>query len=263
MQPGNPIVGGVVLRRPAITSPNYATGVSGWTVNQDGSAEFNSVTIRNGQVVSGTQLFYDGTPGPGTLVASISVNSGTDPYGNTYPAGISWAGVPSNRGVITGNQLLAGKTSALAMISNTNGLDTDQAWSIKVGVETGNRLVVFGSGEHDWSDGTSAADVTLGRTAAGILGVGLADFAITTAGKGLKIKEGTNGRMGEVSLVTGTKTVANTTVTNNTRIFLQRHTAGGTIGDLTYTRSAGVSFTINSASATDTSLVNYVLIEVA
>src|SRR5439155_2619013 len=46
MEPGNPIVGGTVLRRPAIQSPNYVAGTSGWAIFADGTAEFNGVTIR-------------------------------------------------------------------------------------------------------------------------------------------------------------------------------------------------------------------------
>lgn len=44
----NPVVGGQngELIRAAIRSPNYVPGVSGWTINRDGSAEFNNVTIR-------------------------------------------------------------------------------------------------------------------------------------------------------------------------------------------------------------------------
>ena len=42
----NPVVGGTTLIRPAIQSPNYVAGTSGWSINQDGSAEFNGVTIR-------------------------------------------------------------------------------------------------------------------------------------------------------------------------------------------------------------------------
>jgi hypothetical protein len=44
-------------------------------------------------VVVGTPFsgifFYDPTIGPGNLVASWTVSAGTDPYGNTYPAGFS------------------------------------------------------------------------------------------------------------------------------------------------------------------------------
>ena len=39
----NSIIGGMSnLIRKAIQSPNYQPGTEGWTVNQDGSAEFNN-----------------------------------------------------------------------------------------------------------------------------------------------------------------------------------------------------------------------------
>lgn len=53
MQPDNPIVGGTDLRIPAIQSPNYVAGTSGWIVMADGSAEFNNVTVR-GTFITGT-----------------------------------------------------------------------------------------------------------------------------------------------------------------------------------------------------------------
>lgn len=47
MWPGNQaITGGTVLRTPAIQSPDYVPGVSGWIIRQDGSAEFNDGTFR-------------------------------------------------------------------------------------------------------------------------------------------------------------------------------------------------------------------------
>lgn len=89
LKAGNEVVGGNTLRRAAIQSPNFVTGVSGWSINQDGSAEFNNVVIRNGQVVSGTALFYSGPPALGNLVASISAAAGTDAKGNAYLAGVA------------------------------------------------------------------------------------------------------------------------------------------------------------------------------
>ena len=47
MSPGSEaIVGGTVLRIPAIQSPNFAAGSSGWIVRADGSVEFNNGTFR-------------------------------------------------------------------------------------------------------------------------------------------------------------------------------------------------------------------------
>jgi hypothetical protein len=81
-----------------------------------------------------------------------------------------------------------------------------------------------------------------------------------SAGKGLSIKAGSNTRAGNAVLVGGTVAVANTTIAASDLLVLTRKTAGGTIGDLTYTLSAGVSFTINSVSGTDTSTVTYFII---
>lgn len=52
---GNPAIGGQILVRPAIQSPDYVPGTSGWRIARDGSAEFNNLNLR------GTGLF--GTPG--------------------------------------------------------------------------------------------------------------------------------------------------------------------------------------------------------
>lgn len=70
-------------------------------------------------------------------------------------------------------------------------------------------------------------------------------------------------RAGAATLVAGAVTVGNTSVTTGTLIFLTRSVTGGTLGHLSYTISAGTSFTINSSSATDTSTVNWLLIEPA
>jgi len=68
---------------------------------------------------------------------------------------------------------------------------------------------------------------------------------------------------GTATLVGGTVTVSTTAVTVNSRIMLTRNTPGGTVGDLSApsaSRSAGSSFVINSASGTDTSTVDWVVI---
>lgn len=55
----NPIVAGIVLVIPAIQSPNYVTGVSGWTIKQDGSVEFNNATIRGNLIAGGGAVTVD------------------------------------------------------------------------------------------------------------------------------------------------------------------------------------------------------------
>lgn len=49
---GNPIVGGTdALIRNAIHSRNYVPGISGWSINKDGFAEFNNVAINGGELI--------------------------------------------------------------------------------------------------------------------------------------------------------------------------------------------------------------------
>lgn len=85
----NPILSGTTLTREAIQSPNYTPGILGWTINRDGSAEFNNITIRGGTVEGGVALYYNGTPALGNLVGSIAAAAGVDQFGNAYLAGFT------------------------------------------------------------------------------------------------------------------------------------------------------------------------------
>jgi hypothetical protein len=74
--------------------------------------------------------------------------------------------------------------------------------------------------------------------------------------------EGANAKQGVATLAAGTVTVANTSVTVSSRIFLTTNTVGGTAGFLVVSaRVAGTSFTILSSNAADTSVVAYEIFE--
>lgn len=93
------------------------------------------------------------------------------------------------------------------------------------------------------------------------------NLTVATLGKGLEIAEHSllgHGRMG-VSALNGQNlvTVANTTITSKTRIFLTIQTAGvGAIGvPIAVNRTAGEFFTIRSTVDGDNSLVAWLLVE--
>lgn len=116
-------------------------------------------------------------------------------------------------------------------------------------------------GHIGWGGGIVTRDTFLYRAAAGVLATDGA-FRLALPGAGVQIAEGANARMGLSTLVAGTVVVANTSITANTRIFLTCQVPGGTPGFLRVSaRTAGVSFTILSSSATDTSQVAWLLIE--
>jgi hypothetical protein len=65
----DPIVADTDLVRTAIRSPNYVSGTSGWTINQDGSAEFTNIQVTVTGTNSGLQIVRSSD---GAVVGSIS-----------------------------------------------------------------------------------------------------------------------------------------------------------------------------------------------
>jgi hypothetical protein len=93
------------LAIPAIQSPNFISGVSGWQIAKDGSAQFNNLTIRGTFlgldfiINSNGAFFYNGTPALGNLKISIVSNGGgVDSFGNVYLDNITTYNVANANG---------------------------------------------------------------------------------------------------------------------------------------------------------------------
>lgn len=168
-------------------------------------------------------------------------------------------------------------------LGSTQGAATTVAFQSQVAADTQQRHTVDAAGKHSWGSGSGAVDTNLYRGGAGTLqtdsffamssGQSSGAFNVFTgaakainagtAGGGLSIKEGTNARMG-ISVLNGTTavTVANTSVTASTRIFITNNNPAGTVGTpYTSARVAGTSFDLKSTSGTDTSTVAWLLVE--
>ncbi len=117
----NSILAGVTLIREAIRSENYQTGVAGWTINRDGTAEFADLTIRSSDGSSTTITIANGVitirNGAGDVVSEISA-AGYKLYdssgnllaestlaggSNDDPGFIAWDNVQQNSYVFIGN----------------------------------------------------------------------------------------------------------------------------------------------------------------
>lgn len=80
---------------------------------------------------------------------------------------------------------------------------------------------------------------------------------------GLKVQSSSS-RIGTATLVAGTVTVSNTTVTANTRIFLTTQSLGTVTAPKAIAvtaKTANTSFVITSADNTDTSVIGWLLVE--
>lgn len=127
---------GGVLVYPAVKSPGFVHGSAGWSVNVDGSAEFNNLSIRgtfngtNFVINSSGEFFYSGTPSLGNLIYSNAPVAGTDALGNAYNPGPSsyfafdathWVSVSMEGGVVDflTAPSAAGPWTAIGQIGNT------------------------------------------------------------------------------------------------------------------------------------------------
>lgn len=136
---------------------------------------------------------------------------------------------------------------------NVNNIDNNSVNSVILGGDTNDitaysRSVILG-GQNITADANDTA---------------FADNLRLEVGGRLRMLSGTNATAGSATLVAGTVTVNTTQVQANSLIMLTHQNNSGTPGFVTVSaRTAGTSFTILSSSATDTSLIGWVIIDQA
>lgn len=111
-------------------------------------------------------------------------------------------------------------------------------------------------------DGTGNATVNTGTL--GVTGTVTAsgDLVLSTIGKTISIKGGSNAKIGTGTLVAGAATISTTAVTANSRIFLTDTGGGVNIGAIyVSTITAGTSFVVTSLNVLDTSSFNWWIVE--
>lgn len=114
---------------------------------------------------------------------------------------------------------------------------------------------------------TGVAKTSTANALTGDQTVSSGDLVAATAGRGLRVKEGANARMGTATLTAGSVTISNTSINANTRVQLTRAAAAGIRGFLTVgIVTAGASFVVRAEDSAgslvaDTSSVNWLLIE--
>jgi hypothetical protein len=113
----NDIAAGIYLIQQAIRSPNYSQGASGWTINQDGSAEFQNITARG--TITGSTI-------NGATINGATINGGTitggDIRSNNYVAGTSGFDLNGNTNQIeinTGFRVGSATTANVQLATNS------------------------------------------------------------------------------------------------------------------------------------------------
>jgi hypothetical protein len=165
----------------------------------------------------------------------------------TPPVNVSFA----NENVTIGGVLIIPKGAATNYVLKTDA-SGNTSWEALSGVS-----VTSISN----TDGTLTISPTTG---AAVASIALGHANTWTARQTLDLigaPTGAAGIVGSSTLVAGTVTVSTTAVTASSVILLSVKTIGGTAGTLSVgTVTAGTSFVINSSSSTDTSTVNWLII---
>lgn len=276
-----------------------AGGTGGLAQLVGGTGGTGSASGGNGgdaNVTGGSPASFAGSNGGAVTVASAG-GSGTGSGGNggniTISTGTAGGDNTVNRtgGNLTlsvGHSMGSGSGSAVNITAGVGGIGTAttgagggntniNAGNGGVGSATGgaggNLTFTAGTGGNSGTPGaggiiqfftgpTISATEHMRITNAGEVMLTNADLQINTVGFGLQVKSGANGKIGTVALAAGTATVANTSVTANSRIFLTSQSDGGTPGFLRITaKTAGTSFVITSSNGADTSTVAWNIIE--
>jgi hypothetical protein len=147
--------------------------------------------------------------------------------------------------------------------SATTGLRRNGAEIWTVGIDTtASRDAKHANSDYSWFDAHKSAYVAALALTGDYTVMG--DLIAGSAGKGLRIREGTNAKLGTAVLVAGSAVVTTSMVTPTSRIFLSNNASAGSVGTpYVSSRSPGKSFTISSTNRLDTSTIAWLIVEPA
>lgn len=232
-----------------LTPSTAAFGVTGnklFINNISGSISYGSGNVANNALL----LYYNGTTTSATGLALFGSGASLGIISNV--SGSIVAGNGFDKSTLTVTNAAFGSTSNIFFVNNKLSLNGTTSGVITLGAQAA-------AGTYNWNYPTSA-----GTSGQFLISGGGASSPMTwtstpTLGH-LNITTGTNGGAATATLIAGTVTVSNTSVTASSIILMDRSLSGGTVGTYTYTVTAGTGFTITSSSNTDTSTLGYVII---
>lgn len=248
--------GGSVSLAAAGGSSTGAGGAGGTATITGGAAGGDNTQSNNGGSVTVTAGNSKGS----SSGAAVNINGGVGGIGTSTTGALGGAinvtagsgGVGSATG--GGGAALNLNAGAAGNIGTANGGDTTISAGAGTAAGVGGSIIFKTAAansltEHVRIKSNGDTDHTSGNV------------RFVTIGNGIQVKTGTNSRIGQTALVAGTSTVGNTSVTANTRIFITVSAAAGTQGFLRTTKVVNTSFTVASTSATETSTVDWFLVE--
>lgn len=264
---------GIYLDECTISQGGQSASGTNYDVNWTGSAEgfitdcrFGSPIVATGS--AGVQQTINVAAGQSLRVLGANFTGSGSSSSNWFtnlPAGV----LEASNGTLNFASTVTLSNSSAAIVKGSLSAQPSASTSTVLsgnvgGSQTFDNFRLTGDGKIAAGTGSASRDTSWGRIAAAQFGSADSDIVAALAGKGFRIKEGTNAKMGTATLSGGSVTVSNTSVTSTSRIIAFSQADGGTPGWLRCSaRTAGTSFTITSSSASDTSTIMWILFETA
>ena len=237
--------------------------------------------VNGGQVkISGGDSFAPNSGGHGGGIGMYAGNGLGSIAGGTTAGGgfgLTAGSAQNNNGIASAGASTFNGGNALTNIGNANGgafyLYAGYAQTNSGTANGGNITIAAGSANSEVVGNTLVpGNITLSGGASndgvtnfpnGNVYVTNCDLVLQNISSGIRVAEGTNAKQGVATMSGGTVTVNTTSVTANSRIFLTiQDPNSGTPGYLWISaRTPGTSFTIQSSSIIDTSIVAYEIFE--
>lgn len=227
-----------------------------------GATQFNMVSAGNPNIL----ITRVGTSVAAPTAAASGVNLGVIAFRGYPGTGSIFSSNNSGQITVVSEETIS-STASGARLSLFTAQLTTTTLTERLRLDSGGQVSLFSTTSANliWNtDGSGSIGATGANRPLDIFAAG--NIVAEVAGKGLKIKEGSNARMGTATLSGGTIVVSNTSVTANSRIFLTKQETGTLValGSLRVSaRTAATSFTISSDNAIDTSDVAWMIIEPA
>lgn len=203
--------------------------------------------------------------------AAYTQGFGTAPAGVSFPIYVNAAPTSSfiqgPLGIFQpGQRAVWINTAVYELLGFTSVAGVLSANWVEIASSSGDVLAVVGTANQITST-TVAGTATLSLPAALIAPGSVTtngNLTLGAAGNKINITTGANASAGTTAALTaGTIVVANTSITANSLVFFTTNALGTVTAAQAYyvsARTPGTSFTVTSASATDTSTVNYLII---
>ena len=193
----NPIVAaGGSLVYPAIKSPNYVPGVSGWAIFKNGTAQFASIIIPPGS--GGARVFIQATPPAGANTGDLWFDTSNGNRLNQW-TGSAWTAYQYGTNSIASGAITAALIAANTITAGQIAANTITAGQIAAGTITAtqiaaNTITAAKIAANTITAGQLAANtITAGQLAAGIIYAGIVNGTTITGAQ--IVADGSNGQI--------------------------------------------------------------------